>query len=75
MLTQEAREAEEPAEFEAVLADSRRMAQSGKLTAEHSKALLDAVAQRNGAGIRAELCQLAPELRHAFEVDMGMQAA
>ena len=63
------------AEFEAMLAGSRRIAQSGRLTAEHSKALLDAVAQRNGAGIKAVLGQLAPELQQAFEVDVGMRAA
>jgi hypothetical protein len=63
------------ADFEAMLAGSRRMANSGKLTPEESKALLAAVAQRNGAGITAVLGQLPPDLRQALEVDVGMQAA
>lgn len=73
MLPQAPSEAEVLAEFEAVLATSTRLAQSGKLTPEHSKALLDAVAKRNGRGIMTVLGQLPPELQQAFEVDLNTQ--
>ncbi|CAG0934366.1 hypothetical protein PLCT1_02701 [Planctomycetaceae bacterium] len=66
MLPQEpSREALE--EFEAALATSAALAQSGKMAPEQSKALLEAAQRRDGSAMVAVLGKLPPELRAEFE--------
>jgi hypothetical protein len=58
-------------EFEAVLETSARLAQSGKLAPDLSKALLEAVQRRDGQALVAALGKLTPDLQAAFDADLA----